>query len=90
MTNKKVENMEIFNVFSSNSGVELARTFYAKQRYEIDTITKTIFCFLITSESIHNKNTNQQTTSGTTSTEANDKLKNNATATPAIAKPKDK
>ena len=44
---------------------------------------------LLHRENIHNKNTNQQTTSGTTSFQANDKQKNNATATTAIAKSKD-
>ena len=40
-------------------------------------------------ESIHNRNTDQQTTSGTTSTQANEKQKNNAITTTAIAKSKE-
>ena len=44
---------------------------------------------LLHRENIQNKNTNQQTTSGTTSTQANDKQKNNAITTTAIAKAKD-
>ena len=44
---------------------------------------------LLHRESIHNRNTNHQTTSGTTSTQANDKQKNNPTATTAIEKSKD-
>ena len=44
---------------------------------------------LLHRENIYNRNTDHQTTSGTTSTQANDKQKNNATATTAIAKSKD-
>ena len=44
---------------------------------------------LLHRENIHNRSTDQQTTSGTTSTQANDKQKNNAITTTAIAKSKD-
>ena len=44
---------------------------------------------LLHRENIHNRNNNQQIISGTTSTQANDKQKNNAMTTTAIAKFKD-
>ena len=52
-------------------------------------VVESIHHTLLHCENIHNRNTNHQKTSGTTSTQANDKQKNNATATTAIAKSKD-
>ena len=47
-----VENIETFNTFFANIGVELAEAFDPKQKYEIETNTNTMFCFPITSSEI--------------------------------------
>ena len=47
-----VENIETFNTFFANIGVELAKAFDTKQKYEIETNTNTMFCFPITSSEI--------------------------------------
>ena len=47
-----VENIETLNTFFANIGVELAKTFDTKQRYEIKTNTNTLLCFAITSSEI--------------------------------------
>ena len=47
-----VENIETFNTFFANIGVELAKAFDSKQKYEIETNTNTMFCFPITSSEI--------------------------------------
>ena len=44
-----VENIETLNTFFANIGVELAKTFDTKQRYENETNINTMFCFPITS-----------------------------------------
>ena len=47
-----VENIETFNTFFANIGVELAKAFDPKQKYEIETNTNTMLCFPITSSDI--------------------------------------
>ena len=47
-----VENIKTFNTFFADIGVELAKVFDTKQKYEIETNTNTIFCFPITSSEI--------------------------------------
>ena len=47
-----VENLETFNTFFANIGVELAKAFDPKQKYEIEANTNTMFCFPITSSEI--------------------------------------
>ena len=47
-----VENIETFNTFFANIGVELAKEFDTKQKYEIETNTNTMFCFPMTSVEI--------------------------------------
>ena len=47
-----VENIETFNTLFANIGVELAKAFDPKQKYKIETNTKTMFCFPITSSEI--------------------------------------
>ena len=44
-----IENIETFNTFFANIGVELAKAFDTKQKYEIEINTNTMFCFPITS-----------------------------------------
>ena len=47
-----VENIETFNTFFANIGVELAKVFETKQKHEIETNTNIMFCFPITSSEI--------------------------------------
>ena len=47
-----VESIETFNTFFANIGVELAKKFDTKQKYEIKNNTNTMFCFPITSSKI--------------------------------------
>ena len=47
-----VENIETFNTFFANIGVELAKAYDPKQKYEIETNTNTMFSFPITSSEI--------------------------------------
>ena len=47
-----VENIETFNSFFANIGVELAKKFDTKQKYEIEINTNTMFCFPITSSEV--------------------------------------
>ena len=47
-----VENIETFNTFFANIGVELAKAFDTKQKYDIETNTNTMFCFPLTSSKI--------------------------------------